>query len=160
MREPNQNVNWPFSLFLRQSGLLLLREPLRSVVHAKAQSQPPFLDFDSFTVEIAEAVFCLSKLYEDRLDDGDDVTFRYALEGVKGLPLGSSRRDRYGRCFGSTCRIETVAYAKTRKLVDWRAGLLDHALEICQQVFERFNVAESPMIVTKEHIQKTLARAL
>ena len=58
----------------------------------------------------------------------------------------------FGECIA---RIPEVGVTRTLSLAEWRAGIVDHAVEISKQVFLRFNW-DSPDVAQAARIAKNL----
>lgn len=145
---------------LRQSGLLFVKQVLREDTRALATGNSRFLDFYTFSMSTAEAVHCLVKLYEGQLDDSEEVVLRFSLTGIENRPLGSSNPSRHIRPSMHTCHARQITYENCRPLADWRAGLIDHALAICEYVFQRFNWENPNLHESRKLIEKMLERKL
>jgi hypothetical protein len=141
---------------LRQSGLLYVRQLLREDAYRAAHGGNLFLNFESFSIVAFEAVHCLVKLYEGRLEDSEDVALRFCLTGTQDRELES-----YGWHYRHyMCRIPDVTYAKTLSLGDWRAGMIDHGIAICEHVFHRFNWGEPNLSESRVLMEKAMKRSL
>jgi hypothetical protein len=157
-------ADWLYFWQLRKSGLLCVKAMLWADMAASAEGRTPFFDFDDFSMSAGEAVHCLVKLYEGKLDDSEEVVLRFKLTGVKGRVLGSSNPLRLLEDEHITCGIDGICYERQAPLADWRGGLVDHALGICRHVFLCFNVdrddIEPNVEESRKLIEKMLARKL
>ena len=144
---------------LRQSGLLLVKQILWEDTLASVNRAPFMVDFDAVATNAGEAVHTLVKLYEDQLDDDDDVVLRFQLVGVKDRPLSALNPGRLMR--GSyICRIPEIAFEVQHPLADWKAGIIDHAVAICQHVLQRFGWDAPGVGECRNVIEKMLQRRL
>ena len=144
---------------LRQSGLLYAKEILWEDTLASAKRPTVRFNFGGLATNAAEAVHCLVKLYEDRIDDSDEVALRFQMLGVEGRSVGSLEP---GRMFFDhyTCRIAEITFEQQRPLVEWKAGMMDHALEICRYVFQRFNWDTPALGQCRKIMENLFARRL
>lgn len=144
---------------LRQSGLLYTREVLEMW-----SENERILDFDSFALLACDAVQTLVNLYSEDIHDEDEITMRFNIIGTQGLPFASSNLARFiarNRERWTYCRAESVNYEVTHRMAEWRAGVEVHALDICEHVFQRFNVRESTWPTeAKKLMEKMLSRSL
>jgi hypothetical protein len=143
---------------LRQSGMLYIRQVNREDTRGAPDTHSPFLNFETFSIIAFEAVHCLVKLYEDRLDDSEDIAMEFRLTETQGRQLRGSpwrmlRPDHI-------CRIPEVTFRRTLPLADWRAGMIDHGLAICEYVFQRFNWDRPNLHESRLMIEKALRRRL
>ena len=37
------------------------------------------------------------------------------------------------------CHVDQISFERTLPLVDWKAGLIEHTLQVCDYFFQRFN---------------------
>jgi hypothetical protein len=136
---------------LYQSGLLYMKELLQEDSHLSQKGQDTFVDFVRLSQYAGKAIDCLVRLYDSELDEQEEVTLSFRLIGIKDRPLGSLDQRRFlSSCYIS--RLDSIHYLTKHPLVEWKAGLIDHALEICNYVFLRFNwnypnIAESRKII-------------
>lgn len=153
----------------RQNGLLYAKEILWEDTHRSGSGGDDYyVDFAYCSLRAAETIHCLVKLYEDRIDDTQEVTLRFGLLGVNGRHLGSN--DRYlssseaerfpDRVSGYFCRIPDVKFEAAHPLIEWRSGLIDHALEICDYIFQRFNWEHPNLAESRKLMEKMFARTL
>ncbi|MBM4032414.1 MAG: ATP-binding protein [Planctomycetes bacterium] len=129
---------------LRQSGILYTQQEYRE---KSGDGTEPILDLDSFPQLACEAVYTLTRLYEGVMDGSDGVCLRFCLHQVQDVPFGSSNPYRaLGRGYPPNppaCRIPSIRYEVSRALAEWRAGIIDHALDLCGHVFDRFNISDT-----------------
>jgi len=147
---------------LKQSGLLYTKDLLyEDELNAKKQGQR-ILDFDGFSMNTAEAITCLTRLYERWIDDADDITLTYRLNGMNGRAMGSLNPHRGMHILPACyfCRIDDITYQAKKTFAEWRAGVVDHSLEICKYVFERFNWTDANLSESRKLIVNMLERKL
>ena len=57
-------------------------------------------------------------------------------------------------------KIKETEYVTRKSLAEWRAGFVDHFLEICKHVFMRLNWINPNMQACKDVIEKMFKRRL
>src|SRR5260370_10177157 len=115
------------------------------------------LDFRAAAIYIAEAIHCLTRLYDGMLDDADDVSFVVALLDTQDRHLGGGTLSFY---HNYVCRIPEVRIERCRPISEWRAGIVDHAVEIAKDVYQRFNWINPNVGAARTTIEKLFARTL
>lgn len=116
------------------------------------------VDFRATAIYIAEAIHCLTRLYDGLLDDVDEVALITGLVGTQDRvlvslgPFSMALFDKY------VCRIPEIIIQRRHSLVDWRAGIVDHAVEIANEVYQRFNWPNPNLSTARTAIEKTFAR--
>jgi hypothetical protein len=143
---------------LEPSGLLHARQLLREDSWRSAKGGERYLDFDRLSCEAAEAIVCLTRLYEGTLEASDEVTLRFSLTDMNGRGLDSSNRARLMHPEMWISHTETARFGSTHTLADWRAGLVDHALALCRYVFVRFDWQNPNLGESKKLIENMLSR--
>ncbi len=143
---------------LESSGPLYAVELRREDTFRSVGGGHRMLDFDRISCEAAEAIYCLSKLYNGRLSPSDEVLLRLELTDMKGRRLGSSNPARYMHDELWISRTDRIRYESARSLAEWQAGLVDHALEICRYIFERFQWTNPNLSESRKLIENMLAR--
>jgi len=119
--------------------------------------QQRILWWQTFALDIAEALECLTLFYEDLLEPTDEVVFGLRLLGVDGRTLSSGTRgfDEL-MAFGFKCRIPEITFEAQRPLADWRAGLLDYAVQVLEHVSHRFNWQHPPLQSARAKMEDNL----
>jgi len=120
------------------------------------------VDFRAIAVYIGEAINCLTRLYEGMAEDSDVISLVLALLGTQDRQLTSGvyvttaapLYDHY------ICRIPEVTVKRRYSLAEWRAGIVDHALDIADEVYKRFNWMRPNLIAAKDAIERLFARKL
>ncbi len=140
---------------LKQSGLLYTKEILWEDTLLRHRGFDRMLDFDCFSKLTAEAIYCLVKLYEDRIDEDEEIVFSFKLTGLSDRPLGTSNPARFP-LDNNICKIDEITYKSTRLLLDWKTGFIDHALDICNYVFQRINWSYPSLGESRKLIEEIL----
>ncbi|MBN2309032.1 MAG: ATP-binding protein [Candidatus Hydrogenedentes bacterium] len=144
---------------LHQSGLFFGCQVLYEDQRKEYRSENKFLDFDGFSMMTGEMLNCLKELYTGRIEDDEAIVLRFELHGMGGRRLGSTNPHRNMRRGAEwTSHIDPMLYPRTRSLAEWRAGLVDHALDICSYVFQRFNWAQPDLAECRKLIESMLQR--
>ncbi len=157
---------------LQQSGFFYQRTAMRppsmpsrdpslesmAASHDKGGGVECVVDFRATAIYVAEAIHCLTRLYDGLVDNSDEVSLISRLVGTQDrvlVSLGPSSMpwlERY------VCRIPEIFLERRRSLADWRAGLIDHAVEIADEVYQRFNWPDPNLAAARTAIEKTFAR--
>ena len=58
-----------------------------------------------------------------------------------------------------TCHIPEVIVERQHPLAEWRAGIVDHSVEIANDSYQRFNWLTPNLDATRTTIQKMFARS-
>lgn len=139
---------------LRQSGMLYVRQLIREDTYKALHGGIRFLDFDSFSIIAYEAVLCLIKLYDGKLEDSENVTLQFGLKGMQDRRLSSFSSRHFSPYY--SCHLHEIIYKKTLSYADWKAAQLDCSLEICEYVFHRFNWDTPNLAESKKLIQNVM----
>ena len=118
------------------------------------------VDFRATATYIAEAIHCLTRLYAGVLDDDDDVSFVCRLLGTQGRVLVSSGPFASPLLAAYECRIPKIEIAQSHSLADWRAGMVDHCIELADEVYQRFNWPNPNLTAARTAVEKMFARKL
>jgi len=143
---------WQF----RQSGLLFTRQGLGMKAR---RSGDPTLDFEDFSCLVCDAVRTIGAVYDGYVDQDENITLRFSLLNVKDLPFASSnpnRRYSWSPEMWTHCRIDEIPYQACHALAEWKAGTVDHALEVCDYVFERFNARDGGLIAESRKLMEAM----
>jgi len=145
---------------LQQSGFLYQQSAMRPLLTQQRSGEARcVVDFREIAVYIAQAIHCLTRLYDTLLDDGQLISFRLALVGtrdrllVSTWPMTMPLWDHY------VCRIPDIVTTGKHPLSDWRAGIVDHALEIANEVYTRFNWSSPNLSAARVAVEKMFARS-
>lgn len=140
---------------LRKSGLLYIRQSLGLVA---SDAGRPGLNVQVFSINAVEAIHCLIKIYQGSMDDSENITFKLRLMKMQDrmliFPLNTYQSRDY------VCQIPEITYQKTLSLADWCAGMFDHAVEICDHVFQRFNWEQPNLVESRKLMEMAINRKL
>jgi hypothetical protein len=144
---------------LQQSGFFYQRTAMRPAsIKAREGTIRCVVDFRAAAIYVAEAIHCLTRLYDGLLDDVDEVSLMLALLGTEDRLLVSSGPSSGPLFENYTCRISEIIVERRRPLADWRAGIVDHAVEIANEVYQRFNWPNPNLGAARTAIDKMFAR--
>jgi hypothetical protein len=145
---------------LLQSGFFYQRTTMRPLSMSVASNPHRcVVDFREIAIYIAEAIHCLTRLYDGLLSDEDQSSFRLALVGTQDRLLVSTWPMTMPLSADYVCRIPKVTIARKFPLAEWRAGLVEHALEISNEIYLRFNWTNPSLAAARTAIEKTFARS-
>jgi hypothetical protein len=146
---------------LYQSGLLYTKEILWEDTLVSATGKEMYVDYINLSLMCAQAIWCLTKLYETVVDESEEITLILSLIGIKDRMLKTENKwVIYSDSYGFTCHADSLTYQKSLPLVDWRAGLIDHALDMCKYFLQRFNWDNPNLDTSKKFIEKMLQKIL
>ena len=145
---------------LYTSGLMYTKEILWEDTRASAIGSAYYINYIGLSLLACETVHCLIKLYENMVDDSEEVSLRFRLEGIQDRFLLSDNIEYYIAENTYQSRDDKITYKAVRPLVEWRAGLIDHALEICKYTFQRFNWDSTDLSFSKKLMEEMLQRKL
>jgi len=144
---------------LLQSGLFYQRTTMRpNSLQVGSELNRSVLDFREVAVYVAEAINCLTRLYDGLLTDEDNVSFRLALMGTQNRLLVSSWPMTMPLWDDYTCRMPTVVVGRMHTLLDWRVGMIEHSIDISKEVYLKFNWLDPNVESARVAIEKMFAR--
>ena len=121
-----------------------------------AASKPPQASVPDICRHFAEAVFCLTKLYEDLLSDSDVISLRAIFHGTRGRVLTWNHPAfPYGTQYEANRPELTVEMSRT--FADWRAGIEDHSVELARNLLTGFHW-QPDLQQVRTYIQKVFQR--
>jgi Putative DNA-binding domain len=145
---------------LLQSGFFYQRVLMWEDSWQRKQGQPTAIDIGAMAMYAAEAIHCLTKLYEGLLDGTEEVRFCLRVLGTKDgqLKTFESGRGPLSRVYKS--KLPEIRCDRLLPLAEWRASMVEHAVDVSKEVFLRFNWDQPNLGATREIIQKMFARRL
>jgi Putative DNA-binding domain len=129
---------------VRQSGLFYQRV-LAAEDGVTAKPAGRWIWFDELTIYVAEAIDCLSRLYEALGITDEAVTFRVRMVDTQGRTVERSSPSLGGTLATYTCPLPELSRTKTYSVEEWRAGRVDHAAEITRELLQRCNWLDPPL---------------
>lgn len=117
----------------------------------------PLADMGSIVTYAAEAIYCLTRLYEKLLVQDEAISFIFRLTGTEGRRL-TRLPPHMPLLQGYTSVIPKIEIERRNPLADWQAGLEDHAVDISREVFLRFNWVNPNLDLARGITRKLFAR--
>jgi hypothetical protein len=138
---------------LNESGLFYKRELTPTMNTPPATTSAPRVLW-----QFAEAIYCLNRLYERLLSDSDLVTLSVTIHGTRGRTLVWQEKGFYHR--GYQASRSQIRVRATHSLIEWRAGLEDHTVELSREVFRCFQLEDPDEGMMRTQIRNILQRRL
>jgi hypothetical protein len=122
---------------LNESGLFYKKE-----LTAMSGSEPPSVSAQDTVRYFAEAIYCMTRLYEGLLDDSEYMSFRATFLGTRnralvwtdhGSPLGIYRSNYIAN-------RPSLEVSASLPLAEWRAGNVDHAISMATELMNGFGL--------------------
>jgi hypothetical protein len=145
---------------LQQSGFFYYRTILRPSVGQFKGAPVPVADIRFIAVYIAEAVDCLTRLYDGLFEDSEYLTVEARLLNADGRALVSSWTGTMPLFADYLCRIPEIDTSLRLPLADWRAAVVDHALKMTNEIYLRFNWTQPNLDAVRDTMQRMFARKL
>ena len=144
---------------LQQSGFFYHRVLMREEGYAQSQNLPPSLDFGDMARYVAEAIYCLTRVFEDQVPEDAEITLRIRVLGTEGRVLTTfDSNDWMPAWLGYVCKIPELVYKNKLPMADWKTGTVDLAVEICKEIFIKFNCLEPDVNAIRHKITKMFSR--
>ena len=143
---------------LHQSGLFYYRTVLRPSATQSEQGRMPAADVGFLAVYIAEAVDCLTRLYDGLFDDNEYMSINLRILNTDGRMLVNSERGAMPLWAPYICRMPEILVERRFPLAEWRAAVVDHAVAMTNDVYLRFNWTRPNLDAARGTIQRTFAR--
>lgn len=143
---------------LRQSGFFFQRTPMWEDSFPRTHESKPVMDVREFAIYAALGLRCVTKLYENLFEGSTLVTIgvRVTDSGGRRLQfLDDSTRPLLDDCVAELQEIECV---QTCTLAAWKADLVDHAVFVCDHVFQSFSWVTPNLGACRQVIEELLAR--
>jgi len=146
---------------LFRTGLLYTKEILEEDSYLRTKGDNiPILDFDRLCLMAAKTIDCLTRVYTDQLPDETLINLKFRLSGLENRTIASLSGTRMIFRGHYISKIKETEYVTRKSLAEWRAGVVDHSLEICKHIFLRFNWISPNVDVCKDVIEKMFKRML
>lgn len=144
---------------MHRSGFLYHRVLMREEGYTRSRNMAPALDVGDTARYVAEAIYCLGRIYEGVLQDDEEIALKIRVLGVKGRVLKIFDESRGPLLGEHVSAISEIAYEKARPLAEWRAGTVDLAVAICKEIFLKFNWREPNLTAIREIIETNFTRS-
>lgn len=143
---------------LHQSGFFYHRLLMEEEPYTRAKDMPPASDFRAIAMYVAEGFYCLGKIYQDLVSDDEQITVRFRVLGAQGRVLTTFDPSREPLWREYLCKIPEIVHELELPLAEWRVGTVALAVEVCKDVFARFNWLDPNLAATREVIEKMFSR--
>lgn len=143
---------------LHQSGFFYHRVLMREESYAQLKDRPPFMELGDTARYVGEAIYSLAKIYEGLIPDEDEINVRFRLLGVKGRALDTFDQDRMPFWNHCVCEIPQIVINQARSLAEWRTATVDLAVDICRDIFMRFNWLNPDLSYIRNIIETNFSR--
>lgn len=139
---------------LNESGLFLHRR-----LAPGDKGEEPLADMGSIVTHAAEAIYCLTKIYETLLDAPDEpVSLQFRLLGTGGRRL--TRLPPHMPLWNAyTAVIPAIEVEQRHTLAEWKAAVEDFAVEMSREIFLRFNWDNPNLELARDMVKKLFARS-
>jgi len=141
---------------LYQSGLLFVRKIVWE--HAADQPDPKTMSARNFVHFTAEALRSLARVYGTDLAEDAPVHAVIGVTGTKDRRLVSPDPLYTALMGNAVAQSPEVIIERTCPLAEWRAGVVDHSVSLCRDVFLRFNWQEPDLRQIRTIIEKLFRR--
>ncbi|MCF7811543.1 ATP-binding protein [bacterium] len=142
---------------LKTSGLFYMKELLREDKRSLPFDEGRVVAYEIFSMTAGKIVDCLVKLYEGKIDDEQGIHLCYTLNAMKERSLVAVETQRSLRR-GYICKVDEISKAVVKPYSEWKSGLMDSALEICNHVFKLFNWQEPNLHESRNMIENMFKR--
>lgn len=139
---------------LNESGLFYKKE-----LPFNAASNPPQVLVPAIARHFAEAIYCMTRLYESLLSDSDIVSLAVTLFGTRGRTLVWTNR---GLPFPTryAANRPQISIQQSHTLADWRAGVEEYAIEMTCEALRYFQVESPDLAQLRTYIQNMFQRRM
>jgi hypothetical protein len=144
----------------QQSGLFYHRTTLRpTALTRKDGSVVPIADLRTIAIYAGEAVDCLIRLYDSLFDDTEYVSVVIRLLNTEDrILVNTSGAMPLWNAY--TSRIAEIVTERRLPLAEWRAAVVDHAVDITNEIYQRFNGPNPTLGMARTAIERTFKRQL
>jgi len=142
---------WKFN----ESGLFYKKE-----LNPYSGSKPAVVSAPGIVRHFAEAIYCMTRLYEDLLDDSEVVELRVTFLGMRNRSLvWDNGRFPFSPMSSQYVNSRPSLEANASKtLADWRAGLSDYTIQLAVEVMKRFGFQQPDIPAMTTQIENLFAR--
>jgi hypothetical protein len=138
---------------LNESGLFYKKE-----LTPTSHTNPPEAAAPRIVWQFAEAIFCMTRLYEELTPDTEGITLTINLSGTRGRIL--TRREIGFHYQNYKANRPTIEVSASHSLAEWRAGLEDHAVALSKRVFRYFQLNNPDESRIRTQVQNIFQRRL
>lgn len=145
---------------LRESGFFFQRTPMWEDSFARAHDARPVMDVRAFALYAALGLRCVTKLYGQLFDESTPVTIGVRVTNAEGRRLQFPDNPATPPLAGCISGLQEIECVRTHALAGWKAGLVDHAVSVCDHVLRRFNWVTPDLRVCRQVIEEPSARQI
>jgi Putative DNA-binding domain len=145
---------------LYQSGLLYYRTILRPSATETNQGRQPAADVRFIAMYVAQAIDCLTRLYDGLLADTESIALHLRVINTEGRRLVNAGPGMMPLWASYVCRIPEIVLERRSPLAEWRAAVVDQAVEMSREIYLRFNWLRPNIELARGAIQRMFARQL
>lgn len=153
---PGKESIFHFWRFTR-SGLMYRIQTLIEDTYYNIKAK--ILDMKWLIYRVAQSIDCLVRLYSEIPDD-TNITLIFSIQDAYERKLCSLDGSFFLFRGKYISHEENITLKYTKSLADWRAGKIDHAVEICNQVFLLFNYEKPDKSLLIDSINNMFKRKL
>ncbi len=143
---------------LHQSGFFYHRDLMWEEGYARTRQVPLSIDISRMAMYVAESIYCMGQIYLGLIPDESEITIRFRVLGTEGIALDKLDSNLFFLRESCICRVPEIIHERCLPLAEWRAGTVDLALQICKEIFARFNWMKPDIESIREIIEKMLSR--
>jgi len=145
---------------LHQSGFFYQRTLLRPSVHQSETERFAVASTSNIAIYVAQAIDCLARLYADLFEESEYVSLDARVLNTDGRALvaPSDLLPLWETWETYRCRIPEITVQRRLPLAEWRAGVVDHAVDITNEIYLRFNWNQPDLDSARRTIQRMFAR--
>lgn len=143
----------------QQSGFFFHRTALRPTHAIVSGRTVAVAEVDNIALYAAQAIDCLIRLYDGLFDDSEYMSLivralntqdRALVNSLGSMPLGRAY----------TCRVPEITVERRLPLAEWRAAVIDLAVNMARDVYLRFNWMQPNLGLARSAIQQAFSRRL
>ncbi|MBL7204911.1 MAG: putative DNA binding domain-containing protein [Desulfobacteraceae bacterium] len=143
---------------LHQSGFFYHRDLMWEEGYARTREIPLSMDVGGMAMYVAEAIYCLGQIYLGLIPDDSEIAVRFRVLGTEGIALDKLDSNLFLLRESCICRVPEIIHERCLPLAEWRAGTVDLVVEICKEIFARFNWMKPDIETIREIIEKMFSR--
>jgi hypothetical protein len=138
--------------------LLLLSDDPPTFSHAGQQGKAPAADIKFIAIYVAEAIDCLTRLYDGLFEDSDTSTLDVRLSDTNVRRLVNSEPGSIPLWAPYISRLPEITVERRFPLAEWRPAIVDHAVAMSNDIDQRFNWTNPNLAVARSAMERTFAR--
>ena len=141
---------WRFN----ESGLFYKKE-----LNGLSGSVPPLISAQDTVRHFAEAIHCMTRLYEGLFEDSESMKLRATFFGTRGRSLTwNSVYPFQPQSTGYVANRPQLEATAFYSLAEWKAGISDHAIELASKIMSSFGLRSPDVETMKKWIADLFAR--